>query len=97
MPFNVLKIIFSAICSNIALIIFGIYGDNREWMPHWEHNDIGWSYGVAVAATIALYVSGVLYVIEQRIYNVKRKKMATQRANSNYEANDLIQSSHTAV
>jgi len=96
-PINVLKILFSAICSNIALIIFGIYGDNREWMPHWEHNDIGWSYGVAVAGTIALYVSGVLYVIEQRLYNVKREKMATQRANYNYEADDLIQSSHTVV
>jgi len=66
-------------------------------MPHWEHNDIGWSYGVAVAGTIALYVSGVLYVIEQRLYNVKREKMATQRANYNYEADDLIQSSHTVV
>ncbi|XP_003245455.1 uncharacterized protein LOC100573577 [Acyrthosiphon pisum] len=89
--------IAAAVCSNIALIIFGIYGDSREWMPHWGHNDIGWSFGVAVIGTIALYVSGVLYVIEQRVYKVKRENMATQRANYNYEAIDLIQSSHTAV
>ncbi|XP_016659524.1 uncharacterized protein LOC107883632 [Acyrthosiphon pisum] len=89
--------IAAAICSSIALIIFGVYGKNRQWMPHWEHNDIGWSYGVAVAGTIALYVSGVLYVIEQQLHKVKPENMATQRANYNYEANDLIHSSLTAV
>uniref|UniRef100_A0A2S2NSP8 Uncharacterized protein n=2 Tax=Aphidini TaxID=33387 RepID=A0A2S2NSP8_SCHGA len=89
--------IAAAICSTIALIIFGIDGDSRVWMPHWEHNDIGWSYGVAVAGTIALYVSGVLYVIEGRAHKIKRQKMATQRANYNYDADDLKQSSHTDI
>jgi len=93
----VLKILFSAVCSSIALIIFGVYGDSREWMPHWEHTDLGWSFVVAVAGSIALYFSGVLYVIEQRIYKVKQEKMATQTANCNYEANDLIQLPHTVV
>ncbi|CAI6375218.1 unnamed protein product [Macrosiphum euphorbiae] len=89
--------IAAAVCSSIALIIFGVYGDSREWMPHWEHTDLGWSFGVAVTGSIALYFSGVLYVIEQRIYKVKQEKMATQTSNYNYEANDLIQLSHTAV
>ncbi|KAL4131701.1 hypothetical protein QTP88_008977 [Uroleucon formosanum] len=89
--------IAAAVCGTIALIIFGIDGDSRVWMPHWEHNDIGWSYGVAVAGTIALYVSGILYVIEGRAHKIKRQKMATQRANYNYDADDLKQSSHTDI
>lgn len=84
-------------CGTIALIIFGIHGDSRVWMPHWEHNDIGWSYGVAVAGTIALYVSAILYIIEGRVHKIKRKKMATQRANYDYDINDMKQSSHTDI
>eukprot|EP00102_Acyrthosiphon_pisum_P020437 XP_016657647.1 PREDICTED: uncharacterized protein LOC100573556 isoform X2 [Acyrthosiphon pisum] len=45
----------AAVCSTIALIIFGTYGDSRVWMPNWENNNIGWSYGVAVTGTITLY------------------------------------------
>jgi len=66
-------------------------------MPNWEHNDIGWSYGVAVAGTIALYVSGILYVIEGRALKIKRQKMATQRANYNYDGDDSKQSSHANI
>ena len=72
---------FSAICSTIALVLFGIDGDSRVWMPNWEQNDIGWSYVVAVAGTIALYISGVLYVIEGRVHKFKRQRMATQTSN----------------
>ncbi|XP_060858131.1 uncharacterized protein LOC132935552 [Metopolophium dirhodum] len=87
----------AAICSTIALMIFGLYGDSRVWLPNWEHNDIGWSYGAAVAGTIALYVSGVLYGIECRVHMIKRKKMATQRDNYNYGADDIKQMSHTDI
>lgn len=63
----------------MALTIFGIHGDSRVWMPHWEHNDIGWSYGVAVAGIITLYVSAVLSLIEGRVHKIKRQKIAAQR------------------
>lgn len=63
----------------MALIIFGIHGDSRVWMPHWEHNDIGWSYGVAVAGIIALYVSTILYLIEGRVHKIKCRKIVAQR------------------
>jgi len=66
-------------------------------MPHWEHNDIGWSYGVAVAGTIALYTSGALYVVEGRVHRIKRQKMANQRANYDYDIDDHKQSSHTDI
>lgn len=84
-------------CGTIALVIFGIHGDSRVWMPHWEHNDIGWSYGVAVAGTIALYISGVLYVIEGRVHKIKRQKMADQRAHYDYDIDHNKQSSHTDI
>ncbi|XP_050538077.1 uncharacterized protein LOC126903712 [Daktulosphaira vitifoliae] len=87
----------AAMCSTIALIMFGIHGDSRVWMPHWEHNDIGWSYGVAVAGTIAFYVSAVLYIIEGRVHKIKRKKIAIQRANYDYDTEPHKQSSHTAI
>lgn len=32
----------------IAVIIFGARGDGRDWMPNWEHNDMGWAYALAV-------------------------------------------------
>lgn len=84
-------------CSTIALIMFGIHGDSRVWMPHWEHNDVGWSYGVAVAGTIAFYVSGVLYIIEGRVHKIKRKRMALQRENYDYDTEPHKQSSHTDI
>ncbi|XP_050419952.1 uncharacterized protein LOC126832938 [Adelges cooleyi] len=87
----------AAITSTIALILFGINGDSRVWMPNWEHNDVGWSYGVAVAGTISLYVSGILYIIEGRVHKIKREKMASQRAHYDYDIEDHKQSSHTDI
>lgn len=64
-----------AVCGSIALTIFGIYGDSRAWMPHWEHNDIGWSYAIAVAGTISFYISGMLYIIEGRVYRMQLNRV----------------------
>ncbi|KAL4153768.1 hypothetical protein QTP88_001601 [Uroleucon formosanum] len=86
-----------AVCSTIALIIFGSYADSRVWMPNWEHNDIGWSYGVAVTGTITLYVSGVLYGIECRAHMIKCKRMDTQRDNYNSDSDDIKQMSHIDI
>lgn len=54
-------------------------------MPNWDHNDIGWSYGVAVAGTIALYVSALLYIIEARVFKNKCKQIAAQLVNDGFE------------
>lgn len=56
-----------------------MHGDSRVWMPHWEHNNIGWSYGVAVAGTITLYISATLHLIEGRVHKKKRQKIAAQK------------------
>ncbi|XP_012264925.1 uncharacterized protein LOC105691182 [Athalia rosae] len=50
----------------IAVIIFGAKGDGRDWMPNWEHNDIGWSFALAVVGSVLLYTGGILFLIEAR-------------------------------
>ncbi|VVC44036.1 PMP-22/EMP/MP20/Claudin superfamily [Cinara cedri] len=71
--------IISAVFGTVALVIFGIHGVDRTWMPDWRHNHIGWSYGVGVAGTIALWVGGILYAIEGRALKIKLRKRTTTR------------------
>lgn len=66
-------LIIAAVSGTIAVIIFGAMGDSRVWMPNWEHNDISWSYALAVLGVFFLYISGVLYLVEGRVINMKRK------------------------
>lgn len=56
----------------IAVIIFGARGDGRDWMPNWEHNDISWSYALAVVGSFTLISAGILFLVEGRRH---RKKM----------------------
>ncbi|XP_014289088.1 uncharacterized protein kune [Halyomorpha halys] len=64
----------AAFSGTIAVYIFGLYGDGRDWMPNWEHNNIGWSYALAVIGVIGSYISGTLYLIEARRHKIKRDK-----------------------
>lgn len=66
--------LFPAFSGTIAVYIFGLYGDGRDWMPNWEHNNIGWSYALAVIGVIGSYVSGTLYLVEARRHKIKREK-----------------------
>lgn len=66
------KFNFSALSGTIAVWIFGLYGDGRDWMPNWEHNNIGWSYALAVIGVIGSYISGTMYLIEARRHRIKR-------------------------
>lgn len=59
----------------ISVIIFGARGDGRDWMPHWEHNDMGWSFALAVVGSVLLYAGGILFLIEAR-----RTKKREERA-----------------
>lgn len=60
----------------IAVIIFGAMGDNRDWMPHWDHNHLSWSFGLAVVGVVAEFVAAVLFWVEYRIQ--KRKESYRQ-------------------
>lgn len=56
----------SGLCGILACIIFGGNGDNRDWMPHWEHNHMGWSYALACIGSFALLPAGILFLVEAR-------------------------------
>uniref|UniRef100_A0A0A9Z8Z2 Uncharacterized protein n=1 Tax=Lygus hesperus TaxID=30085 RepID=A0A0A9Z8Z2_LYGHE len=84
----------SAVSGTIAVWIFGLYGDGRDWMPNWEHNNIGWSYALAVIGVIGSYVSGLLFLIEGRRYRIKRNKEEKMRASYHMEQ---VKSSHSNI
>lgn len=79
--------IISAALGTIALVIFGLNGHSRGWNANWEHTRTGWSYGVAIAGTVALYAGGLLYVIDGQVLKVELRKRSTAR-NSNPGGNE---------
>ncbi|KAI5694143.1 hypothetical protein M8J76_004994 [Diaphorina citri] len=86
----------SAFTGTIALIIFGIYGDSRDWLPHWESNDIGWAYYSAVCGVLLNYTAAILYFIESRAHTIKKRKtLAAQSAYHMEQRRDL--SHHTEI
>ena len=43
------SILFSALLITISVIIFGVMiGLDRAWMPRWDQDQLGWSYGLVV-------------------------------------------------
>ncbi|XP_034943476.1 uncharacterized protein kune [Chelonus insularis] len=68
-------ITLAGICGIIAVIIFGARGDGRDWMPDWEHNDIGWSFALGVVGSFLLLNSGILFFIEGRRFRKKIERM----------------------
>ncbi|CAH0396146.1 unnamed protein product [Bemisia tabaci] len=89
------NLLASAFAGTIALILFGLYGDGRDWMPNWEHNNIGWSYAVAVIGIIETYLAGFLFTIESRVHSIKRRKR--QQAHSDYDLQMQKPSEHSDV
>lgn len=56
----------SAAMGALALIIFGVYGDGRDFMPDWEHNYHSWSFGIAAVGVILQMGDGILFAVEAR-------------------------------
>lgn len=56
------------------MIIFGIRGDDRDWMPDQEHNFLSWSFGLAVVGVFFAWLSTVLFWAESRILTKKELK-----------------------
>ncbi|KAF4526169.1 hypothetical protein B566_EDAN008206 [Ephemera danica] len=69
----------SALCGSIACIIFGARGDGRDWMPNWEHNNISWSYALAVIGTLLLWVTTAQFFAEGRVLHFKLRAERQQR------------------
>lgn len=47
-------------------------------MPNWEHNNIGWSYAVAVFGVVFLYIAGILYLAEGRKRKIRQESEESQ-------------------
>ncbi|KAG6458660.1 uncharacterized protein LOC119191426 [Manduca sexta] len=68
----------------ISVIIFGARGDGRDWMPNWEHNDLGWAFALGVIGVIALFPAGILFLVEARVQKYKRLHEMQSREPSAY-------------
>lgn len=74
---------FVAFCGLIAVIIFGARGDGRDWMPNWEHNDMGWAFALGVIGVFFIAPAGVLFMIEARRERYKRlNEIGTREASA---------------
>lgn len=71
----------SSLFSTIAVIVFGIRGDDRDWMPGHEHNFLSWSFGLAVVGAFFSWMSTVLFWAESRILYKKELKKEQQMFN----------------
>lgn len=87
----------SATCGLIAVIIFGARGDGRDWMPHWEHNDMGWAFALAVLGSMILYPASILYMIEARRMRYKRLNEIGNREAGAYSMDDRKRHHHTDI
>ncbi|XP_063992951.1 uncharacterized protein LOC135170818 [Diachasmimorpha longicaudata] len=65
----------SGVTGFIACIIFAARGDGRDWMPNWEHNDISWSYALAVVGSLFLLAGGILFLVEGRRHKKRLERM----------------------
>jgi len=72
-----IDLIVSGAVGTIALIIFGVKGDGRDFMPDWENNYLSWSFGLGFVGVVFQYVSGILFLVEARI--IQRKEVAREK------------------
>lgn len=89
-PYLIKTLLFTALCGLIAVITFGARGDGRDWMPNWEHNDMGWAFALACVGVCFLMPSGVLYMIEARRERYKRLNEIGTREASAYSIGDDV-------
>ncbi|KAL4705023.1 hypothetical protein ACJJTC_009811 [Scirpophaga incertulas] len=68
----------------ISVVTFGAQGDGRDWMPNWEHNDLGWAYAVGVIGVIFLFPGAILFLVEARVQKYKKLHEMQSRDPSSY-------------
>lgn len=69
---NGAALITAGLSGFIACIIFGLNGDSRDWMPNWEHNNMGWAFALGVIGSFILFPAGVLFLVEGRRIKYRR-------------------------
>lgn len=66
--------IILGIFTTIAVVVFGIKGDDRDWMPDPEHNFLSWSFGLAVVGAFFNWMASILFLVESRMIERKEEK-----------------------
>jgi len=53
-----------AICQTIVVVIFGVMiGEDRTWMPRYDLDNLGWSYGLSVVSGFFAHFSGIAITV----------------------------------
>lgn len=91
---NGANLMIAGFCGLIAVLIFGANGDNRDWMPHWQHNDLSWSFAFAVIGSLLLIPAGALFLVEAR--RARYRRLQASQPSSQYSM-DVRKSSHTDI
>ncbi|KAI1305346.1 hypothetical protein HDE_01538 [Halotydeus destructor] len=68
----------SGLFTTTAVVLFGIYGDDRDWMPDPEHNFLSWSFALAVVGCFFQWISAILFWVESRILYKREMKRDQQ-------------------
>ncbi|XP_018018771.1 uncharacterized protein LOC108675284 isoform X2 [Hyalella azteca] len=55
----------------LAVVIFGAMAPMEGWMPHPDHNNLSWSYALAVVGVVAQFAAALLFWLEFRIQRRK--------------------------
>jgi hypothetical protein len=70
----------------MALIVYGVFGDNREWMPRPEFNVYSFAYWFEMGAGLMVLIASSLFYAEVKelyIEKQKRKKLLKKLKMSN--------------
>lgn len=79
----------------IAVLIFGANGDRRDWMPHWEHNDLSWSFALGVLGSLFLFPAGALFLVEAR--RARYRKLRENQPPPSQYSMEPVKPSHTDI
>jgi len=67
---------FLGMCAGTAALIFAAFANRAgRWMPGNKINYFGWTFRVAIASFIALFISGVFYCLETDVQETKMKTL----------------------
>lgn len=88
------NLILSGICGLLGVSIFGAYGDRRDWMPNWEHNNLGWSFALAATGSLMLLPAGALFLIEAKRF--RYRNLQESQPPSQYNM-DVVKPAHTDI
>lgn len=77
-------IFFTGFTGIISVVTFGARGDGRDWMPNWEHNDLGWAFAMGVIGVVLLFPAGILFLVEARVHKYKKLHEMQSREPSSY-------------